>query len=228
MTTSSSFDLPYVRSLRELKEELKARKKSQCSYKARRYFLKNFGFDIDDYDLDFSGAGMWRQFFGLHFENIVAEVFCRSYSFDRFDLTYVMDGFTTRNPFKYSLVKPKFARKREKGGAFEVRKYAISDDFVERQVLEDIRVFGSDDTSIHFHSKLAERAGMKIRSADLSDFLSGFVHSAINSLSKDRLGKVLETLFILRDVGGKGSGRSLSLMMGFTERETKQWGLMSF
>ncbi|WP_143274348.1 hypothetical protein [Archaeoglobus fulgidus] len=200
VTTSSSFDfsLPYVNSYDDLRKEYRARER--CGYRARSYFLKTFGFDVDDYSFDFSGGGMWRQFFGLHFENIVAEVLCRSYDLDRFDLTYLCDGFTTRNPFKYSLVMPKFARRKR---GWEVRKYLVAEDFVERQCIADIKLCGSDEPAFNLHASIAERSGIKNRTTDISDFLADFVHHSLLHLNRESFGRIFDTLFVLREKNGR-------------------------
>ncbi len=162
--------------------------------------FETFGFDVDEYNFEFSGAGMWRQFFGLHFENIVAEIFCRAHNLDRIDLSYTMDGFTTRNPFKYSLVKPKFA-KRKRG--WEVRRYVLAEDFVERQCIVDIKLLGSDEAAFRFHAKIAERMGVKNPSVDLSGFFADFVHSSLLHLRREKFGKIFDTLFVVKERGGK-------------------------
>lgn len=190
------FELPYVNNSGDLRKEINRRASSGCRERARRYLLGNFGFDCDEHLPEFSGVGMWRQFFGLHFENVVAETFCRAYGFDKFDLTYLYDGFTSLNPFKYSLVKPKFFIDGK------ISRYTFSEDFRERQVIENVSSILNSHRAVELHRRLASRAGLSVKSWDISDFFSTVVFSALHHMSFEKFGAVFDSLFLVDWVNG--------------------------
>jgi len=193
------YTLPYLQKVADLKTEARVRKISGCRERARRHLLERFGFDLDDFTLEARGAGMWRQFFGTHFENAVVEVLCRLTGLERNDLTYLKDGFSSRNPFKNTLVKVKVAEK--ENGSWRIQSYRISDGYTENQVIMDIEVRGGV-RSYEYHLELLERYGYGLKFTDVSDLLSEWVASSLVHLKKSDIVRVFDSLFVIKSRDG--------------------------
>ena len=167
--------------------------------KARKHLIERFGFDYDSFPLEIDGAGMWRQFFGIHFENAVVEVLCRLNDFERCDITYLGDGFSTRNPFKVSLVKIKVLNPEERGANLQI--YRLSESYFENQVMEDIDVFDGIEKAHIFHQRLKKKMGYSCRSKDISDLLSEFTKHGLSSMKRDEAVDVFRKLFVVKEQG---------------------------
>ncbi len=176
------------------------RENSNAKEKARKYLINRFGFDYDDFALEIEGFGMWRQFFGIHLENAVAEVICRIYGFERFDLTYLKDGFSTRNPFKMSLVRMRILRKGD--GGTELLMYRLTDEFSENQVIGDISALNGFEKAYILHRRLMERLGYTSKSKDVSELLAEFTKHGLADMRKEEALKTFDRLFVVEKAGG--------------------------
>ncbi|AIY89451.1 hypothetical protein [Geoglobus acetivorans] len=187
------FVFEYLRNINHLRRELESR--DRAYYRARKYLLNRFGFDVDDCLPELSGVGFWRQFLTPNFENLVGEILARLYGMERFDLTYLKDGFTTRNPFKYSLVRPKFVI--NDGRRWILRKYFLADRFLNHQVIEDIGSLDNLKKAYRVHIDFVENLGYSSDSWDISAFFSTFVKCSLETLERKDAGRVFRTVFVL-------------------------------
>ncbi len=167
--------------------------------RARTYLINRFGFDYDDFALGIQGFGMWRQFFGIHLENAVVETICNIHGFERFDLTYLMDGFSTRNPFKVSLLRLRVLR--ESGRKAELLTYWLADEFLENQVIEDISAFNGLERAYVFHRRLMRKMGYVSKSRDISELLVEFTKQGLENMRKGEALKIFNRLFVLEKAG---------------------------
>jgi len=83
-----------------------------------------------------------------------------------------------------------------------VIKYPLSDDFRERQVIEDIKISGGTEKAVDFHEKLAKKMKFEQQYADISSFLSGFVHSALLNLNRSEIARIFDSVFIVKKDNG--------------------------
>ncbi len=187
----------YLDNMGRVKKRL--RRAPEAREKARKYLSEKFGFDFDDFSLDLSGFGMWRQFFGIHLENAVVEVICNLFGLERFDITYLLDGFSTRNPFKMSLVKMKVLFPGKNG--FQIGTYRLAEDYVENQVIEDMEVYGGFDRSYLFHRKTMEKMGYTAKSKDISHLLLEFTKYGLSNMGKDEAVNVFSNVFVIEKTG---------------------------
>ncbi len=175
-------------------------KRDDTREKARKYILERFGFDYDDVSLEIDGFGMWRQFLGVHFENAVVEILCRLLNFDRFDLTYLLDGFSTKNPFKMSLIKMKMVKPKN-NERWAIETYNLSDRYAENQVIKDLEVLNGLKKAYEFHREMMKNLRYESKSSDISDLLIDFIKFGLSHLRSDEIGKVFRKVFLLEKRG---------------------------
>lgn len=197
----NDFRFPYVFSPRKLNEEFKKRKEGESSEKALRYLNRRFGLNLDDLNIWVEGIGMWRQYFGIHFENAVVEMLCRTLNFERENMTYLKDGYSSRNPYKFSLVKPKFLRRNKR---WEIVSYKISESFFENQIIENILTIDNARKSCDFHRDVMVKYGYSARNKDISSLLSLFVHASFENLEKREIGNIFDRVFVVEQKDGFG------------------------
>lgn len=184
--------MEYSANLNHLRREMINR--DQAYYRARKYFLEKFEFDVEDLLPELSGAGMWRQFITPSFEFFVAETLCRIYELAPRHITYLKDGFTTRNPFKISLVRPKFLEFGK--DSTKIRKIWLTETFRNHQLIDSILISDSLK-AFEFHLHLAEKAGINTEFWDVSSFFSQLLSNAIQKLDNSEIARYFGKVFVV-------------------------------